>query len=745
MPGGARARAGIVLAELEAMPPPFHYSTWIAEDTTRDAVHMLLGPVLVRTCAKATCGLMLSCTTWRNALKPLVIEFMKELNKKFAAAQIAQFDMDRRGPINRSVAISEIMSEPDAHALDRSTLEQDEDNPRVAEKLRQLQEAIRVKRDAVIAYKEHSECFDHSTVAHALKMAVMCAGANGDPRQLHLHEGPNGSGGGRDTRQMTPYILGDQTVHAYAAMGMRRCEVCGPLGMPCSRDKTTFFHAPYAQGAKREHMRLLRCASECVGKQCMLWNCMSQHPLQTTTVVYRRAARVLEDHSQHNNNLLASALRHVSVPSPPSEGVLGKRMRPDDYDLVSKEGALFKRAAGDVNVFGDGETANAEEANRRWRWESQRRIDERSMRVFWLATHPTMPATYSMQYKLRVPDSALVLARGDLKRQANHDADVATLVAQKHMEKLMADVHCLFATKPGLRAQNVTTIDEVDSFYPGAHATLKRILKTDRDAPVEHALDLPFTRLFVSIVEMAMVDMRRMDQSLCPNGRTASGHAVAWLTGLSIGSIPGVSLQDVSGKLNDDPRAIRIKGGEDPMSVWRLYVTTAHLFDALQWNNLTVDKCEPSRAGGSNDPMPSGGTTGTGIYYHIKIGMGAQMLDIRSLVTYRNTRAEWISIRDSAQKLCDECNLNAILPAVPSQEHIDELFEFGNDATLATNWIEVMAQTLAFWPCTRAMGLEVLTNFSTRGVIAAVHDSGIDLDLLDAVIAVKVADDDPME
>jgi hypothetical protein len=43
------------------------------------------------------------------------------------------------------------------------------------------------------------------------------------------------------------------------------------------------------------------------------------------------------------------------------------------------------------------------------------------------------------------------------------------------------------------------------------------------------------------------------------------------------------------------------------------------------------------------------------------------------------------------------------------------------------------------------MGLEVLTNFSTRGVIAAVHDSGIDLDLLDAVIAVKVADDEPME
>ena len=96
------------------------------------------------------------------------------------------------------------------------------------------------------------------------------------------------------------------------------------------------------------------------------------------------------------------------------------------------------------------------------------------MRVFWLATHPTMPATYSMQYKLRVPDSALVLARSDIKRQADHEASIAALVAQKHTEKLMADVHCLFATKPGLRAQNVTTIDEVDAFYPGAHATLKR-------------------------------------------------------------------------------------------------------------------------------------------------------------------------------------------------------------------------------------------------------------------------------
>ena len=174
MPGGARARAGIVLAELEAMPPPFHYSAWIAEDTTRDAVHMLLGPVLVRTCAKATCGLMLSCTTWRNALKPLIIEFMKELNEKFAAElRSRRFDMDRRGPINRSVAISEILSEPDAHALHRSTLEQDEDNPRVAEKLRQLQEAIRVKRDAVDRVQgAQAGCFDDPTVAHALKMAV---------------------------------------------------------------------------------------------------------------------------------------------------------------------------------------------------------------------------------------------------------------------------------------------------------------------------------------------------------------------------------------------------------------------------------------------------------------------------------------------------------------------------------------------------------------------------------------------
>ena len=56
-----------------------------------------------------------------------------------------------------------------------------------------------------------------------------------------------------------------------------------------------------------------------------------------------------------------------------------------------------------------------------------------------------------------------------------------------------------------------------------------------------------------------------------------------------------------------------------------------------------------------------------------------------------------------------------------------------------------MAQTLAYFPSTRGMGLDILTNSSTRGVVQAMQTSGFDMEMLGIAKAIKAADGEPME
>jgi len=707
-------RARGVGKAIASQPLPFHYSEWVAEYDSRHEIHDLLAPWVVRIDSKAAVGLMLSCRAWRNAIKPEVLVFMKEFNAKFAVAQQASYDMQNAYPISKQSAVSWILADS-ANIESRGELEV-EGNPRVAAKINEMQEALRVRRDVVADFHTLGSCFQGYTVSHALKVAHASAGQSEDPRQHSLHAaGPRSA-----ERRMRPYKLGDATTHAYAAMAFKHCEICAPLGRKCKA--SGFTPAPYAQGVDDECMRLLYGSSECVSRECFCWNTIALEPLKL-----RSLRRGQLPYNPNNNRTVEAALRHMQIPVPIRCETLSGRLTTSDCALISKTGVHMPVMAMADDAQQQAITSSAH-------------IEERVGRIFWLRSHPSLPHSYSFEHKLRLPPKAFASAEADMARAAKRDAAIKKATSDANREKLRGDIEALFASRSGLASQQLATIDALDAHFPGTAATARRILNTYNEGETEHALDVAFTSSFVNVADMMAVDLRRWDQQLAEGGRLATGRAYTWITGMSVGETPGIGLSDIANKLNDDPRTLSFSTHE-----WNAYVTTMHVFDALQWNGLTATKAQRQEASCSHDPLGGPEDVAGRCFWTIGIGVGQAELAVKGEVTYPSTRAEWINIYNAANQLLDDCDLESTLPTPPAQSIINEIFNNEDAARVALGWIEVMAQTLAYYPVTRAMGLDILTNYSTRGVIAAVGGSLVDLQMLDIAKTLKEADGEPME
>jgi hypothetical protein len=730
-------RSRAVAKQIAAQPMPFHYHEWLDKCDARlgpHVVHELLAPVLVRTDARSAVYLSMMHSNWRNAIKPAILEYMKEFNLKFADAQQAQWELSCIGSVSPHSAILSILATPGnqltQHQLETRP-EQDRNDPATAAvnaKLNEMQEALRDRRDKVETWRACASTFNSMVVGHVLKMAGVATGPNEDPRQFELHRPITSNPVKPRERQIKPYIVGEQSVHAYAAMACRNCEVCGPLGLKCQRSTTGFTTAPYAQGCEREQMRLLYTGMECIAKQCFRWNTMAMHPLQVPQhhpPMRRGMQSELVCYSAVNNDLLEAALRHMNVPTPVQCTSLQSRLRDADHALITKDGMHMPP----VDLAGVPANPFVQEGH----------ISERMGRFFWLFHHPTLPQNYSFEHKLRMTPRCIQLARDDIKRADERDRAIEKATRQINWKKLRGDLEALLADRSGLKAQDMTTIEALDAHFPGTAATAHRILDSYNTGKTAHALDVQFTRNLVNTAEMMAVDMRRWDQSFCEEGRVASGRAYTWITGMSCGEVPGISLSDIANKLNDDPRALQYD-----VKDWNAYVTTAHVFDALQWNNLTLTKKTKLEAGCSSEPLGSREEEGA-CFWHIGIGVGDTELLLKGEVTFPTSRQEWHVIRNHAEALLDKNELDAALPPVPSQGQIDDLLDPNAEAKTAMEWIENIAQTLAYWPVTRALGLDTLTNYSTRGVVNAVGNSLVDLQMLDIAKTLKLYDGAPME
>ena len=119
-------------------------------------------------------------------------------------------------------------------------------------------------------------------------------------------------------------------------------------------------------------------------------------------------------------------------------------------------------------------------------------------------------------------------------------------------------------------------------------------------------------------------------------------------------------------------------------------------------------------------------------------GADAHAVTLTAQMTPPDSQAEYKAIASACEARLDELGLEAALPAVPSQAHIDAFvkdFEHSD----AVNFLEVAAQTMAYHDETRAIALDILTGANTRAFINAVACSGLDVEALSAeAVAVKM-------
>lgn len=724
-------RARNVGKEIASQPMPFDYSTWVENTPSNHEIHALLAPVVVCTDGKAAVGLMLSCKAWRDAIRPEVPKFMKKVNEAFGRAQKASYAQARAPAPTVANAIFEL-TRVDAQTVSEEELSSG-NHPLVNAKLVEMQEKTRQNRKDIADFCGMGSLFgwvDVQGFHTAIKQVTLLHAE--DPRQGEMVAA---------AASPKSYILGDENCITYACMSMQKCEVCAPLGIQCSAGSEGLWApAPYAHGTTTDCFRLLCCDYKCVGKQCFAYNVIGHNPLELKVRDDRSVSTAWSSWNEPNNKLLEHTLRHMGFSVPITSSAFEERLRPGDVKLVEKHASSF----WSVNAaYGVPPAARV-------------RIDgdDRTARAFWLRHHPTLPSDYSFEAKLRIPGQAIRLAESDTKRIEDMNAAVkkATLLATR--DKLFGDFTALLAETSGLASQGLTSIDALDAHFPGVCAVVECLVDKSASENVSHILDMQLTRILVRALDAMAVDMRRWDQSYSVNNRLASGYAYSWITGVSTGLVPGATLLDIGGRLNDDPVLFVYGPGE-----WRHHITTMHVFDALVWNKLNVFKPpKPSTAGSSSDPLPSVVKNITNniisktlnallpndvdvqcIYRITFDDQTASQLAIEHVVVYSSSRNEWLETHRRAAAMLDKCELEAELPPVPAQRHLDEMDD------IAMNWIEVMAQTLGYYPKTRALALDILTNNSTRGLIEAVGLSCVDIEMLDMICAIKEADDMPMD
>ena len=157
------------------------------------------------------------------------------------------------------------------------------------------------------------------------------------------------------------------------------------------------------------------------------------------------------------------------------------------------------------------------------------------------------------------------------------------------------------------------------------------------------------------------------------------------------------------------------------------------VFDALQWN-----KCGIRKAGGKAFGANS-------MQWYVHLGEGTEQIRIEGDYDPPLMRDHWLDIRRQAVERTNELGWSAKWPSVPSILPLDNSgkYQTNHYSKQATNFIQVTAQQLMYWPKTRAQGLEVLTGNNLRGFIEACALTDVDVLGLAALAAMQAQGEEP--
>ena len=721
----------------------------------------LIAPFIVSTCAVAAASMRSQCKSMRDAVDVSIVSVMRLFNTRYMVAQVAF----ARNEGYRARGAPRGGQEADAEEVAKR-LKEDEQN----------------EKDVVVLAdcRAHARRMFGEAGEHVLFKSLPGLDAAADEAGAIDLRAARGSRPYRSlaASDLAPEVralfeVGHESVHFYLAMAAHRCEVHSCKGRCCRMTSGLLLNmapggliaASYCSvdGMRVEAeaaaaipvFRALYANQECIRDQCVLFNGRSSEPLKLT--MCRAPQTVL-----NNNNLCKAMLRHVGVSAPFSAPAVRKRMGGDIYDRyvelkpghsganpnVQSVPLAFGAGVDEdegVQALADALIANPGNWRRRFRDRESHKDMFRFQRPLWLLDHPTMPSGYSLQSRLRVAPMHVQLAVNDIRREIETDRKIKEFTRKAKAEKLLEDFNALIALDS--TGVDLKTIEDIDNMYPGTKACAEKLMDLFTGSAHEHALDVEHTRAFTQIIHTMIGHAARYDRQF--TGMHASGYAYTYVNGIAMGFVPGYNSVKVAQYLINDPVLERWDQGQ-----WYNLVLSMHAFDALTWNNMDVRKTPIKHrsgvggggAGSSSDPIDTEALTWAPVTWTITFGSGCATASASGMVAPPVSRAEWLSMASRCEKRLDDADsfVEQGLPAVPSQAHIDLLVTPDDPAEVALHWLKVMAQTMVFLPETRAMGLDILTNNSTRAFINAMGESGIDIVHLSAEGANKQCEGQPL-
>lgn len=337
-----------------------------------------------------------------------------------------------------------------------------------------------------------------------------------------------------------------------------------------------------------------------------------------------------------------------------------------------------------------------------------------------LGTAPHRHVT--MQHVLGFGDDELKLALEDVREERANETESRAMVRRQHHRLLQGQFARLVRGDSNGGGVDDCSIAALDALYPGVHKTVDVVLEGVDFCAFEHVLDIGLVRELVRGIGLMTGPLAQNDEFF--SGARASGHAYCYVTGMGAGQLPGVKPFGIAERLHLDPIEGRINLYE-----WDGIVKAMWVFDALQWNQCGIRKVFGSNA----------------LQWYVHLGEGDEQIQIVGDYEPPLARNDWLDIRRLAVERTNELGWSAKWPSVPSILPLDNSgkYQTNHYSKQATNFIQVTAQQLMYWPKTRAQGLEVLTGNNLRGFIEACASTEVDVLGLAALAAMQAQGEEP--
>lgn len=455
---------------------------------------------------------------------------------------------------------------------------------------------------------------------------------------------------------------------------------------------------------------------QCMNKHCVPINCLSGEPFTIAGVIEpsfcsTKLEQTLSDHMYNGLEVARSMLRQVGISKPFSINAIQAKVEFAEGNAMS----LFEK-----------------------------RPNSRMGSTFVNKARPTLlvsspainPKTITLQSALGLSAKQLLTVAEDVNRNRQWQHAVMLYANEKRVEMYEAQFISEILQDPDTRMSvdpSSLTLEIINDTFPGVTAIFTAAFKKLQDRNSMHMLDDDSTRDVAKAIGMLIGPLTRYDRSI--TSYNASGWAYMFVSGLAAHHEQIAHLGGTNNVLN-----LSVLRSNVMLSEWVAFVTAAHVFDAVEWQEVGIRKCTVARAGSSHNDA----TRSTSPFeWYINMSGG----QISGAFEFPRTRPAYERIRSHAVARMSELGWNANFPRAPTTLQILTLAPDSDTISEhVMNFMNVTIQQLACFPPTRSQALNLLVANRVSDFVDAVQAAQLDASVVASLgnVAISTEAEGPM-